>query len=458
MIFTKKKKYNFQKIAIKKINLHINNGIINNFINSEKKKRKFTNSVDFLNNRRDKVKYSERKEDNNIFYKNKSHLENALSSYKKSLYYNYDDNNKILSLNNNDNYNNYKENKNYNIINNKNEPQNNIKTIYLNNNNYLHSFTKNDLLEEEKEKEKRIIQVRESIKNIRVNLKPFLQKINIKSLNKNLDKFINTEYNMNQIFTKKNNEKYNENKNITTIKNEYSIYKNNKIINSFHDNDYNVKKSDNNKYKRYSSCDRCYGEIKSYLYNDNFENDYRKNNKNFSIRRNYCNLKKINENIYTKSDDIYKENDSFVNNSILNNENSFKKRNENEVNLVSKSIEEIPKKNNLKLYNLNRFTYNNNNYKNNTINTIIFEKGKNEQQLNNLQSENIFRTAKKSENIKNHRFNTIERFYENKNIKARIETNNKDNEIVKNSNIRNYYKQRIASVNKILDKSSKIVL
>ena len=50
------------------------------------------------------------------------------------------------------------------------------------------------------------------------------------------------------------------------------------------------------------------------------------------------------------------------------------------------------------------------------------------------------------------------RVYENKNIKARMETNNKDNEIVKNSNIRNYYKQRIASVNKILDKSSKIVL
>ncbi len=447
----KEKEYNFQKISIKKINLHINNGIINNVLNSEKKLRKNTNSVDFINGKRGKEN-TDRQEEKNYIYKNKSNLENIINNNQKPIYYNYEyHNNELLSYNNIDNYNNYKENKNYNIINNNNELQNTIKTIYFNNFN-LQTITKNDIFKEkDNEKSKIKVKVKEPIKNIRVSLKPFLRKINIKSINKNLDKFINTESSMNQFLMKKDNSKYKQNNNITTNKNENLIDKNNEIFNSISANNNNLNKKNNNKYKRYSSCDRCYGEIKSYIYNDTYENEFRKNNKNFSIRRNYCNIKKLDENLNKKPNEIFDENDSLVKDSILNKDNYLKNRDH----IVSKSIEAFPMSN-IRIYNLNRYTHNIKT--NNKLNTIMFEKGKYERKQNNEQSDNIPKTGKKVENLKNYRLNSIERFYESKKYKSGIELNHEDSEIPKYSNIRNYYKQKNASINKLFDKSTNIIL
>ena len=441
----KEKELNFHKIGIKKINLHINSRILNTIVNSEKKRRKYKNSVYIIIDKRDKEKYFNRQEDYSFINKNKSNLENSLNNYQKSLYNNYEcDNSKLLSSNNLDNYNNYKENKNYNIQNNKIEPRHNIKTIYLNNHN-LQTLTKNEIIKENEQPK-----LKEPIKNIKVSLRPFLQKNLMKSYNKNLDKFINTESNMNQFFMKTNNIKYNEIKNlITANKNDYLIYKNDEILNYF-----NV---DNNKNKRYSSCDKCYGEVNNYKYNATLEKEYRNIDKNFSIRRNYCHLQKLSHNLNNKPHDMSEENDSLIKNSILCNDNQFKKPNEKEVYPTSKSIEAIPRS--IRIYNLKRYKNNNNNNEN-RINSIIFEKSKDEQQENDEQIDYMFKTlnSKNSENKNNHRLNSIERFYESKIYEAGIDLNDEDNENGKNSNIRNYYKQKHASTNKIIDKSSNIVL
>ena len=455
-----KNSINNYKIGIKKINLNINNGILNNIINSEKKRRRYTNSVDILNDKREKEKFSEKKEDR-ILYKNKSNFESIYNSLQRSLYKNYDyDNNKILSYNYKDKFNNSKPSINYNIINSLNETKNNIKTIYFNN---FESITKNDAFkgkEEEKEieKENEKEKEKEPIKNIRVSLKPFLHKKNYKPLNKNLEKFINTESNMNSLFFKKKSIKYNENINsnnnnnynynndIIIDKNEYLIPKNEEYVSAFDNNDYIINNNEN-KYKRYSSCDINLNDLSKYKYNDTYESVYGNNNKDISIRRNYCYLKKLNEKIYNKPHDINANegDDSFIKNSILLSNNYIKKRNDNKIHPVSKSIENIPNKNHIKIYNLQKYS------NNNRINTIIFEKEKYEHQKNGPSPLNgIFKTVKKSVNKKNYRLNSFEKLCEyNKNISGIIDINYEDNENKKNTHIRNFYKQKNASINRV---------
>ena len=455
-----KNSINNYKIGIKKINLNINNGILNNIINSEKKRRRYTNSVDILNDKREKEKFSEKKEDR-ILYKNKSNFESIYNSLQRSLYKNYDyDNNKILSYNYKDKFNNSKPSINYNIINSLNETKNNIKTIYFNN---FESITKNDAFkgkEEEKEieKENEKEKEKEPIKNIRVSLKPFLHKKNYKPLNKNLEKFINTESNMNSLFFKKKSIKYNENINsnnnnnynynndIIINKNEYLIPKNEEYVSAFDNNDYIINNNEN-KYKRYSSCDINLNDLSKYKYNDTYESVYGNNNKDISIRRNYCYLKKLNEKIYNKPHDINANegDDSFIKSSILLSNNYIKKRNDNKIHPVSKSIENIPNKNHIKIYNLKKYS------NNNRINTIIFEKEKYEHQKNGPSPLNgIFKTVKKSVNRKNYRLNSFEKLCEyNKNISGIIDINYEDNENKKNTHIRNFYKQKNASINRV---------
>ena len=423
------KDINLHKINIKTINLYINNGIINNFIKSENKRRKYTKSVDIKNNKREIEKYLDRQEDNNFIYKNKSMLNN---------YYEHGNNNRnIFAFNNNEKYKNYKKNKNNNINKSKIEPQSVVKTVFSNNNNNLQIIPKNEI---SKEKENIKIEDKEQVKDIRISLKQFIRKNKIKSSNKNLDKFINTESNMNLLLMKKNNIKYEENNNISFNKNDNRIFNNNEIINSFSANEYNLKKGENNKSKKYSSCDKYYGAKKACVFKDSFENEY---------RRNHCFLKKSNYNLYNKQDDIFDENNSFINNSILNNEINFKKRNKSLVYPISKNTEIFSKtksKNRLKRYNNNRF------------NTMICEKSKCEQQQNNRHSDNMFKIGKKPEYTKNFRLKSLENFYGSKINKKGIDLNYENSKIKKRTNIRNFYKQRIANKNKLLDKTSNVLL
>jgi hypothetical protein len=350
-------------------------------------------------------------------------------------YYEHDNKN-IFSFHNNEKYKNYSENKNNNIINSKIKSQNYTKTIFSNNNN-LQITPKNEI---SKEKENIKIEGKEQVKNIRISLKQFLLENKIKSSNKNLDKFINTESNMNLLLMKKNNIKYEENNNISINKNDNIIFNNNEIINSFSANEYNLKKGEINKSKKYSSYDKYYGEKKAYIFNDSFENEY---------RRNHCFPKKSNYNLYKKQDDIFDENNCSINNSILNNEINFKKRKKSLVYPISKNIEIFSKtstKNKLKRYNNNR------------INTMISEKSKCEQQQDNGQSDIIFKTGKKPENTKIFRLKSLENFYGCKINREGIDLNYEDSKFKKRTNIRNFYKQRIANINKILDKTSNILL
>ena len=392
------KESNNDRIGIKKISLNINHGILNNIFSSEKRRKRFHNSVDNIVDKREKEKNVYK---NNypkgryLMNKSNNKIENINNVEKNS-----SNNDKVLSFNYIDKYNNEIKNNKNNLINSSNgNKSNNIKTIYLNN--------KNNNTES--------IEGKKTIRNIKVCLKPFIIKQNYIQINKNLNKFINTEFNnnSNQLLNKNNNKFY-ENINISKIKKEEDILtkNNNYIINI-----------NNNRNKRYSSCEIKKENKSINSNNENYEGSKEKN-KNCSTRRNYYYLKKITEKFKEKEKE-----EEYMKNSFFYDYN-LKKRNINKDNSLGRSIE-IIQKNNYKLYNVS-----------NNTNIKIFRKDK-EEQNDEYDGKYI---SKKAPNIKSYRFNSIERLHEYKNSSEINEQNYIENK--KNSNIRTFYKHKNSNTDK----------
>jgi len=422
---------NYNKIGIKKVNLNISQQIINNIISSEMKRKRYNNSVDMINDTKEKENSEEKqelsKERTLIYEKRNKDLLKSLSSRKKE---------SKISLNYYDKLNSSKMNPICNLIKPINETQNNINSLF---------FTKNN---ENNEKEK------QSIKNIKINIKPFLQKHTYRQINKNLDIFLNTESNNNN--NNNNNSiikktiKFNEsrNNNITSMKELNNYDKNENYSNSFHNRNKYIKRIN---YKRYASCDMKIEEKDKDL-DENSGNDEgsvsrvgvssNQKLKNFSIRRNYCYLKKLNERKLNKEKEKEKETEesswknSFIYNRINNNQ-QIRKRNENKTHFASRSIENLESKNT------------NYNYKkNNHINSVIFENDNLEEE--NKKDDYTLKSDKKPMNRKCYRWSSLDRFYDRKkNSIENIEYSNEYRGIKKIKNIRNFYKQRNANLSGI---------
>ena len=415
---------NNYKIGIKKINLNISQQIINNIISSEMKRKRYNNSVDMISDTKERENSEEKqelsKEKALIYGKRSKDLLKCLSSRKKE--------NKI-SLNYYDKLNTSRMNPFCSLIKPIDETQNNINPLFN---------TKNN---ENNEKEK------QSIKNIKINIKPFLQKHTYRQINKKLDIFLNTEANNNNNNNSiiKKTIKFNEsrNNNITSFK-ELNNYKNENYSSSFHNNINKYVKRIN--YKRYSSCDMKNEEkVKEKNLDDNSgNNDCSRNSgglssnqklKNFSIRRNYCYLKKLNEKKYNKEKERESEESPWKNSFIynrINNNQQIKKRNENKTHYVSRSIENLENKN-------RDFNYKNNNH----INSVIFENDNLEEENNKDNYNYDFKSDKKSSNRKCYRWSSLDKFCDHKkDSNENIEQNNDYRGIKKIKNIRNFYKQR----------------
>ena len=141
-----------------------------------------------------------------------------------------------------------------------------------------------------------------------------------------------------------------------------------------------------------------------------------------------------------------KENDeSLAKKSIIKNINSknynIRRRNINKI-FSSRSIESLQNKNVLPPNNSNYKRYNN-------INPIIFEKDKNgnNDKANNEQLDSHLKNSKKSSNIRHYRYSSLENFYGYKKDKTENLGQN-INEFKKIPNIRNFYKQKNARMNK----------
>ena len=410
------RKYSNYKIGIKKINLNISQQIINNIISSEIKRKRRNNSVDMINDTKEKENSEEKqilsKEKILLYRKRSKDLLKSLSSRKKE---------SKISLNYYDKLNTSRMNPYRSLIKPINETKNDINNFFI---------TKNN---ENSEKEK------QSIKNIKINIKPFLQKHTYRPINKKLDIFLNTEANNNNnnsIIKKTIKFNKSRNNNITSQK-ELNNYKNENYSNSFHNNMKKYIKRVNN--KRYSSCDIKIEEKDKNLADNSGKDDGTRNHeglssnqnlKNFSIRRNYGYLKKLNEKKYNKEKESEESpwKNSFIYNRINNNQ-QIKKRNENKTHFVSRSIENLENKN--KDFKI----------KNNHINSVIFEN-------DNLEEENNkdnydFKSDKKPLKRKCYRWSSLDMFYDHKNdCYENIEQNNELRGIKKIKNIRNFYKQR----------------
>lgn len=412
---------NNYKIGIKKINLNISQDKINHVISSEIKKRRYYSCLD-INEKREKSQNDFLKDlssDKSFIYRNKSNLESVYNNLRKlSSKLNED---KILSFNYiekfiDDNTIN-KNNKNFNYINSLKEDQNKDKNKII--------------LKKSIEKEK------EPIKNIKVTLKPFTRRQSYIPISNNLDKYINTESNNNTIIQKiikfddSKYKKFTPKKENLVNKNEEYIHSSSKKDNINND----VKKSNN---KRYSSCDTQIEEKNNDKDKSILSNEGKP--KNFSIRRNYCYLKKLKEKMSDKEND-----ESLAKKSIIKNINSknynIRRRNINKI-FSSRSIESLQNKNVLPPNNSNYKKYNN-------INPIIFEKDKNDNndKANNEQLDSHFKNSKKSSNIRHYRYSSLENFYGYKKDKTENLGQN-INEFRKIPNIRNFYKQKNARMNK----------
>ena len=411
------------KIGIKKINLNISQQIINNIASSEMKRKRYNNSVDMISDIKEKENSEEKqelsKEKSLIYGKRSKDLLKSLSSRKKE---------SKISLNYYDKLNSSRINPICSLIKPINENQNNFNTLFLTKNNENNENGK------------------QSIKNIKINIKPFLQKYTYRQINKKLDIFLNTESNNNNSNNSiiKKTIKFNEsrNNNNTSMKELNNYDKNENYSNSFH-NKNKYKKRIN--YKRYSSCEMKIEEKDKDL-NENSGNDDCSGNrgglstnqklKNFSIRRNYCYLKKLNERKLNREKEKETEESPWKNSFIynrINNNQQIRKRNENKTHFVSRSIENLESKNT------------NYNYKkNNHINSVIFEN-------DNLEEENnkdnyALKSDKKPLNRKCYRWSSLDRFYDHKKDNTKnIEQISEFRGIRKIKNIRNYYKQRNAN-------------
>ena len=384
------------KILTKKFNINIEPKNINNNISSEKKTKRYNNSVDILSNKKEKEKYSYQKElikGRNILYKTKSNLENLFND---------------ISIN--------KLNKE--IIN-----KNNNLMIYLNAskyNNIRPIHMKENLIKNEIEKE--------SNKNIKIYLKPFPKRQNNIQTNKNLGIFINTECNNNSLFYNKKN-KINENKN-TVLSNK----KENKITRNINISSNNI--NSGVKDKRNSSFEFKKEDKINFMNNAIFEKP-KGNNTNFSLIKNNHYLKKLNETIFNENKE---NNEDSMKNSFFYKwdiNNNLKKEKQNKNRQIAKSIETIPK-NHIQIYNIKKY---------NNINSTILENEKNEEQ----NGVNPLKNSKISSNKKNKKF-SLEIFYENKKSSEIVEHNKNSEEINKKSHIRNFYKQKNSSVNRVFNK------
>ena len=166
-----KKVYNNNEI--KKISLNISQGILCSIFSSEKRRKRFHNSVDNIIDKRDKEKIvynNEYRKELYLINRNTNKMENIYNEQKNSSYENKND--KLSSSNDN--------------------KYNNIKTIYLNN----------------KSNNSESIEGKKEIKNIKVCLKPFTIKQNSIQINRNSNRFINTENNNNQLLNNNNNKFY----------------------------------------------------------------------------------------------------------------------------------------------------------------------------------------------------------------------------------------------------------
>jgi hypothetical protein len=141
------------KNGIKKINLNISQQIINNIISSEMKRKRYNNSVDMISDTKEKENSEEKQElskEKMVLYGKRSRdILKSLSSRKKE---------SKISLNYYDKLNTSRMNQFCSLIKPINETQNNINNLFI---------TKNN---ENNDKEK------QSIKSIKINIKPFLQK------------------------------------------------------------------------------------------------------------------------------------------------------------------------------------------------------------------------------------------------------------------------------------------
>ena len=383
--------------------LNISQGRLNNNANETEKKKarnRYNKSVGTRDGKIMKEIYTYQKDlqkDKIILYKNKSNLDIIFKVIKDSSSQK-NNNNKSLSNKYNDKYYNYKDDKNYNIINTNEYKNYNIQTIDLNNN----------------------LDKIESIRNIKVCLKPFLRNQNYKdnNNNNNLDNIMNTESNINHF-----NNGYigiNENKNNTIYQKETIPYNNN--IN-------NIDISYYNRIKRHSSCEIKSEKINKYL-NNNYDTSMEK-----VKRRHFFYSKNVNERFIDKD----KENEEDKNkNSFFNTitNHNIKTRNDYNNNYsIMKSIE-VLNKNNI----------------NNDKNNDNFERNKNEEQKD---AYNKILNSNKSLNKENYRFNSLEKnsgYNHNKNSSEKL-VHNYEYKITKNNHTRNYYKQKVINMNRLFNKN-----
>ena len=403
------------KIGIKKINLNISQQIINNIISSEMKRKRYNNSVDIISDTKEKGNSEEKKELSKeklfIYDKRSKDLLKSLSSKKKE---------SKISLNYYDKLNSSRINPICSLIKPIHETQNNKNSLFI---------TKNN---QNNENEK------QSIKNIKINIKPFLQKHTYRPIIKKLEVFLNTEAsNNNNNSIIKKTIKFNEsrNNNITSQR-EINNYKNENYSSSFLNMNKYVKRIN---YKRYSSCDMKIEEKDKDLDISSINDDGSGNHgglsskqklKNYSIRRNYCYLKKLNEKKYNKEKEKETEESPWKNPFIYNriNNQQSKKRNLNKTRFASRSIEDLECKN---------YYYK----KNNKINSVIFENDKLKEQKK--EDDYSLKNDKKPLNRKCYRWSSLDRFYEHKKDSTEnIKQSNEFRGIKKRINIRNFYKQK----------------
>jgi len=385
-------KVNSYKNGIKKINLNISQGILNNAITTEKKRITHNKSVETKEDKKIKEIYSYQKDSKNnkcILYKNKSNLDIIFKRLNSPLDQKNKD--KLMSSRQNNNNNNINSNENKN---------NNIITKDITNN----------------------LDKKEVIKNIKICLKPFIR-------NQNLDKFINVESNNNNNNQLFNNGFY-ENKNNNTIYQKEILPKSgNNYINGINNSiNYNYKY---NKKRRHSSCEIDKEKMKRYISNINNENSMGK-----IKRKKYFYSKKIsqsiidNENEENEDNEDNEDNKEDTKNSFFYNlDNHYiKKRNENKNYANIRSIDKKPK-NNAKILDIKRYY---------PINNIIIERNKNEKQNDALKKPN------NSLNKENYRNNSID---------INSQCNKKLSEINKSEHTRNFYKHKKIGICRLISKN-----